>query len=117
MESLVEREVARTSYYKIGCAIVDFCNYYLEHWEAVSLIKPVGHAKEKATLVMPRPMVDEFAGYVQAKCRSFLPLEGNCQDADDRARLAKYLGKCQRSVTHGGRAEFDRQQVVSERGL
>ena len=93
-DHLIKRKLARTSYYKIGCAIVDFCNYYLEHWEAVSLIKPVGHAKERATLVMPRPMVDELAGYVQAKCRSFRLLGRNCQDADDQRRLAKYLGKC-----------------------
>ena len=45
------------------------------------------------TLIMERPMVDELAGYLKQKCRSFLPFKDKCKKPDDQRRFAKYLGK------------------------
>ena len=53
-----ENAFVRTSYYKIGRAIVDFTNHYVQRFDKVELIKPRGPQKERATLAMPRKMVE-----------------------------------------------------------
>ena len=65
------------------------------------MLENAGHAKEKDTLIMPRPMVDALSEHVREKCLDFLPLKDNCTSDEDQRRLAKYLGKYPRE----GRAE------------
>ena len=82
-EHLLERKLTRLSWVKIGWAIVNFCNWYLEGWERVEFINPVGQAKERDTLAMPREMVDELAGWIKEKCWAFTPLKEKCTQVQD----------------------------------
>ena len=84
----------RGSYYKVGCAIRDFCNRYLDTREHIHLIKPLGYETEKPTLAMLRRMVDALTQHVVSRARNFEPLEENCDPKTMGAdKLAKYLGK------------------------
>ena len=65
-EHLIERKLAKLSYIKIGNWCVKFCNWYVPGHEKLELIAPVGLARERATLEMPRAMVDELGEYLMA---------------------------------------------------
>ena len=84
--------MTRLSYWKIGKAIVAFCNHYLEG-RRVKLIPPLGLAKEKATVAMPRQMVKALTEHVVTRAHSFEPIEERCKADGAPEKLARYLGK------------------------
>ena len=61
------------------------------------LIKPCGPAKKKEGLVMPKEVVNALKTHVEKKMAEFHPLREKCQKPRMKARLAKYLGKYDRS--------------------
>ena len=95
LEYLETREGLTTkgSYKKIGFVIVAFTNRYLPSGERVELIPPLGFAKEKATLAMPRYMLDALTADVKKRVHTFEPGGENYHDPDASMKLAKYLGK------------------------
>ena len=83
----------RTTYFKIGRAIVDFSNHYLQHWDRVTLIKPHGPQKERATTAMATPVVKALGEHVMRKVKAFRPYNATFSDQESRITAAKYLGK------------------------
>ena len=73
-EYLTSRDgLMRTSYWKIGRAVRDFCNHWAESWERVELVPPHGQQREKETLAMPPEMVDAVSDHVKKRLLLFGP--------------------------------------------
>ena len=85
--------MTRLSYRKIGHAIVKFTNHYVEQWDRVDLIPPLGQKREKATLAMPPHMVKALTADVAMRARTFEPAGKYSEDPEAPCKLAKYLGK------------------------
>ena len=83
----------RTTYNKVGGAIVKFTNHFVEQFNEVDLIEPVGPKKERPTLAMATPVLEALGRHVMSKLKAFVPLKKQLADEEDRVRAAKYLGK------------------------
>ena len=83
----------RTSYWKIGHAIKDFCNHWAESWERVELVPPHGQQREKETLAMPPEMVDAVSDHVKGRLLLFGPRAEQLKTREEASQLAKDLGK------------------------
>ena len=91
---LVERgKYMRTSYWKVGRAIRDFSNHYAEQWNKVSLIRPHGQRREKATLALPEPAFAAVKEHVKLRALKFGPQAETLATAQQALTLAKDLGK------------------------
>ena len=82
----------RGSYWKVGKAIKMFTNRFLVD-RKIELVPPVGYTKEKATLAMPRSMLDALTEHVVKKAHDFEPKGKDFKDPNAPQNLAKYLGK------------------------
>ena len=88
-----KEDLTRSSFSKIGHAIVDFTNRYVEQWDRVNVVPPLGQRKKKPTLAMPRAMVKALTDHVVAEARSLAPAGSRCQVPEADKMLAKHLGK------------------------
>ena len=86
-------DLMRTSYWKIGRAVRDFCNHWAESWERVELVPPHGQQREKETLAMPPEMVDAVSDLVKKRLLLFGPRAEQLQTREEASQLAKDLGK------------------------
>ena len=70
-----------------------FCNRYLEDWEQVHRIPPLGYENEKKTLAMPPPMHEALKKDVVKRVRDLRPPENKDYAPEAAVKIAKYLGK------------------------
>ena len=92
------RNYGRASYKKVGEEIVLFVNHFAGQGHKVELIPPCGPEKSKARLEMPKEVVGALTTHVGARMQSFNPPKQKCEKLIAKARLAKYLGKYDRSA-------------------